>query len=164
MPKRSLKKINSGETLSELIEAHERFITSRPHSEHEIRRHFAKYLTAPNDLDKLIEQLRAHGHVDDMLFVSWWVDQRSTFKQKGKRMLTAELRQCGVKKELIDTFFETHELPESDLARTALQKKMARFMREGLKGRAQKAISYLVRRGFTYDAAKTAFEELFGIK
>lgn len=118
---------------------------------------------APADLiEKIINKLKESKFIDDKEFIKWWVDQRNYFKPKGRFVLKQELLRKGIAKDMIDEFFYNLENNnEGGLALKALEKKRPVFERLKGKERYQKAINFLLRRGFSFDSAKKAFEILW---
>ncbi len=123
-----LPKIIAESELGKLLNKAINFISFRPRSEWEIRRKF-------NNED-LITKLKELRLINDEEFTKWFIEQRQTFRPKGKRLLEAELRKKGIKVKV-----ETG-LSETELAKKALEKK------KNL-DREQK-IRFLVSRGFDW--------------
>jgi len=136
-----------------------RFLSLRNRSEKEIRDYLkkktAKYkLSEPkNIIDKVVTALKEEKLIDDKNFITWWVDQRSYFKPKGLFVLKQELLQKGINRDLIDQYFEENKIDELSLAKIALQKKVKVLKELKKEERYQKAISFLVRRGFSFETA-----------
>lgn len=126
-----------------------RYISFRPRSEKEIRDYLAKVLKrrhaiAPRLIDKVIQKLRELGYVDDGKFAKWWVDQRSSFKPKGKRLIAQELKQKGIS--------YSFDIDEKALAIKAIAKKSFKDNKH--------AIDYLLRRGFPWEISSRVVDEL----
>lgn len=111
----------------------------------------------PEIIEKVITQLKEQGYVDDEKFIKLFVEQRNKLKPKSAFALSRELQQLGINKELIDAYFEQNPENESNLALLALQKKQQTFLHLDPKTRFKKAISFLLRRGFSYEIAKKTY-------
>jgi len=101
--------------------------------------------------ESVLDQLRRHQLVDDRAFAEYWVEQRQTFRPRGKRLLTAELARLGIGRESAQAATAVVEdSAEEDAYRAA--RKRARQLRnldESL-FRARMA-QWLARRGFDWD-------------
>jgi len=111
----------------------------------------------PEIIEKVVTQLKEQGYVDDEKFIKLFVTQRNKLKPKSAFALSRELQQLGVDRDLIDAFFEQNPEDEKNLAFLALQKKQQTFSRLDPKTRFKKAISFLLRRGFSYEIAKKTY-------
>lgn len=147
---------------SVLFNASLRYISARPRSVHELKQYLAKKLARyatllpdPESLQhKILFRLSELNFLNDQEFIKWWVESRSYFKPKGKRGLEAELRVKGISPDDIDIFFQSHDLEETSLATTVLEKKARTLAAFEPKIRTKKATELLLRRGFSYDVAK----------
>lgn len=138
------------------------FLKFRLRTEKELRDYLIRKKAPADLIEKIINKLKKSKFINDKEFIKWWVDQRSYFKPKGRFVLKQELLRKGIAKDLIDDFFENYENNDEDgLAIKALEKKRPSLERLGEKERYQKAINFLLRRGFSFDSAKKAFEILW---
>jgi len=135
------------------------YLKFRPRTEREITRYLEKKKNnfTSEIIKKVIAQLKEQGYVDDEKFIKLFITQRNKLKPKSTFALSRELQQLGVNRELIDAFFEQNQQNEANLALLALQKKIQTFSRLDSKTRFKKAISFLLRRGFSYEVAKETY-------
>lgn len=124
-----LNKIIGKSEFGKLLNKAINFLSFRPRSEWEIKRKFKS--------EELIKKLKELRLIDDEVFTKWYVEQRNTFRPKGRRMLEMELRRKGIK-----TKVET-DLSEMELAKRALKKK--KFLDK------EKSIRFLASRGFSWE-------------
>lgn len=122
-----------------LVNAAIRFVSYRPRSEKEIRDFLTRKLTKWKVsgevlLQNVITRMRELGYIDDEKFAQWWIEQRSTFRPKGKRLLEMELRAKGVSMKI--------DIDEGALAKRAIEKKRVHWDKKKLYG-------FLMRRGFS---------------
>src|SRR5690348_9918162 len=73
-----------------------RYLAQRPRSEYEVRQRLKRDGVDQAVAERVLEQLRRHQLVDDRAFAEYWVEQRQTFRPRGKRLLSAELARLGV--------------------------------------------------------------------
>lgn len=142
-----------------------RYLAFRPRTVEEVRKKLAlkaeKYMFTQQEIDAVLELLKDQGYLNDLEFIKSFVNSRNLLKPKSQRMLTMELRKAGVSQVDIDMYFSENATDESGLALKALSKKMKSLslISDG-KIRFIKAISFLQRRGFSYDEAKKAYLQL----
>lgn len=148
-----------------LMRASLRFISYRPRSEKEVRDFLHKKLTlwktyaGPGMVEKIVERMRSLGYVDDEKFAAWWVDQRRTFKLKGKQFIDRELQGKGVSKNIIEQVLAGTSL-ELELAKQAIQKKLSLWSVLSPMDEKQKIYRYLASRGFDQEAIAGVIDEV----
>lgn len=135
------------------------FLSFRPRSEKEVK-DFLKRKGATEEIwEKIIKKLKKLKYIDDLEFASWWVEQRASFRPKGKMALKMELRQRGISSEIVTQMIE-ERVEELPLAKMAARKKIKVYQNlPALKFR-QKMSSFLSRRGFSWQTIKTVLEEI----
>ena len=105
--------------------------------------------------DYVLEKLRGYDFVNDGEYCEQYV--RTAGKNKGRRLIAAELKKRGAPQDAIDNALEDRE-GEEDAAKEVLAKYMKNrgFTRENL----TKAYRHLLSKGFDYDTAKDALAAL----
>jgi len=124
------------------------FLSYRARSESEIRKNLQKHEIPEIVIEETLERLQKEGLVNDNQFALDWVENRSTFRPRSRRMLAMELRQKGLNDESVQSALEN--VDDETLAYEAAQKRVARF--EGLEwiDFRKKLTGFLARRGFPY--------------
>ena len=107
----------------------------------------------------VLDRLLRSGLVDDVQFAQTWVENRSTFRPRGRRALAVELRQKGLSDEAIDDALR--DLDEDTLAYQAALKGYRKYQRLDWQDFRQKMGAYLARRGFNYGVAKPVIERVW---
>lgn len=140
------------------------FLKFRPRSEKEIRDYLYKKIKSKHwsrdDAEKVIQELKEEGLIDDEKFIDLYVRDRTTLKPKGKKLLIRELKQKGIKEELIEKYFSVNEIDEEKLALQILQKRWPRFKSLYSQKRFEKSARFLLGRGFSFDIVKRTIEKL----
>jgi len=152
-------RLNEQDNKDKLYEKVLRFLSYRPRSEKEIRDYLKKKNASQKTSKAIIKKLKKLELIDDRSFALWWIQQRSSFRPRGRRALWFELKQKGIDQEIIkDSLFSDKK--ELVLAKKAAQKK-AKFLKnlEFLAFR-QKMTGFLARRGFDWETIKKVLEEL----
>ena len=100
------------------------------------------------------------GLVDDEAFVDWWLEQRATFRPKGKRALQMELRFKGIDRDLIERSL-AEKVDEEALAKKSFLKKIPSLKNLPLEVQKKKLIGFLSRRGFSWEIIRKTLDEIF---
>jgi regulatory protein len=135
------------------------FLSFRTRSEGEIRGNLRKHEFSEATIDATIERLRSGGLVDDAQFAQAWVENRNTFRPRGRRALSQELRQKGVDEAVIQSAIEA--LDEESLAYQAAQQKARKLKTLEKDAFRRKVSDFLARRGFTYSLIATTVSRLW---
>ncbi len=127
------------------------FLSFRPRSEWEVR---FKYRTEdPETVEKIIEKLKQINQINDTNFVKWFIDQRTTFKPKGKRAFRFELAHKGVSREIVDAALQEDTSSELELAERATSKKKFKS--------PEQLQRFLASRGFGWETVKVILAKTF---
>lgn len=125
-----------------------KYLSLRPRSIQEVATRLGKYTTDANQINLVIDQLKAAKLLDDAKFAAWLIESRSRSRPRGKRLLIQELKNKGVDLSTLDFQLSTGD--EIELARQALKKKHATWSRLSAKDYRLKASRYLAARGFPW--------------
>ncbi len=124
------------------------FLSYRVRSEKEIRQNLSKHEIPDEVIEETLEKLRRSGFANDKQFTSAWVENRSTFRPRGRRALAMELRQKGIDDATIESALEG--LDEEALAYEAGLKKARKLRVQEWSEFRKKMSDFLARRGFSY--------------
>jgi regulatory protein len=124
------------------------FLSYRSRSESEIRQNLRKHEIPEPVIETTLERLRQGGLANDNRFARAWVENRTTFRPRSRRLMAMELRQKGLNEEAVSSAVET--VDDEALAYEAAQKRAVRF--KGLEWNEfrKKLSDFLARRGFSY--------------
>jgi len=133
-------------------------LSLRPRSEKEVINYLKKRKVPSFIFEKIFEILRQQKLIDDWKFAKWWIEQRETFKPKGKIALKAELKQKGVSSEIIEKVLA--HIDEENLAKKALARKIESYRMLPPEEFLRKIFQFLSYRGFSWQIVrKIIFEE-----
>ena len=124
------------------------FLSYRARSESEIRQNLRKHEIPDSVIEQTLDRLRQDGLANDNQFARAWVENRSTFRPRSRRLMALELRQKGLNEEAVSS--AVADVDDSALAYEAAQKRVARY--KGLEWNEfrKKLSDFLARRGFSY--------------
>jgi len=124
------------------------FLSYRARSETEIRRNLKKHEIPEDVVEETIQRLRRDGLANDGKFARAWVENRSTFRPRSRRMMELELRQKGLDDETMKSALD--DVNDEALAYEAGQKRATRFKGLEWSEFRIKLSGFLARRGFSY--------------
>lgn len=124
------------------------YLSYRARSESEIRKNLQKHEIPEAVIEQTLERLRQDGLANDNQFAQAWVENRSTFRPRSRRMMSMELRQKGLDDEAIESAVET--VDDEASAYAAGQKRSGRLKDLEWIDFRKKLSGFLARRGFSY--------------
>ncbi len=124
------------------------FLSYRARSESEIRKNLQKHEIPEAVIQETLERLRRDGLANDNQFARAWVENRTTFRPRSRRMMALELRQKGLDTESTKSALEN--VDDEALAYEAAQKRAPRFKDLEWSEFRTKLSGFLARRGFSY--------------
>ena len=125
------------------------FLSYRPRSESEVLRKLTEIGFDETVIAETIERLRRANLISDTQFAKDWVENRSTFRPRGRRILAMELRQKGVADDVIQEALDG-TVDEDELAYQAAVRKSSRWADLEYAAFRERLSAYLMRRGFSY--------------
>lgn len=147
-------------TYQRLLTAAFRFLSFRPRSSKETEEYLhkktKKVFVAPEIFKRVMARLVELGYIDDVTFAAWWIESRQKTKPKGMRLIKFELKKKG-----IDTG-EIVEIPEDEIARRAIRKKIETWKRLPKLDQKKKLYNFLGRRGFSYNTIARVIDSTIG--
>ena len=124
------------------------FLSYRARSESEIRQNLRKHEIPEPVIEQTLERLRQDGLANDHQFARAWVENRSAFRPRSRRMMAMELRQKGLADEAVSSAVAS--VDDESLAYEAAQKKVSRLKMLEWNEFRKKLSDFLARRGFSY--------------
>lgn len=140
--RQALERIASRCAKSELCEA-------------DIRRKLAEWRLCGDAADRIVEQLRAGGFIDDARFCRAFVEDKWRFNRWGKTKIRMALRQKDLRGSEVEEALEDVDADEYREVLAALLQEKGRTLRaESHYERYQKLIRFALGRGFEMDIIK----------
>lgn len=124
------------------------FLSYRARSEAEIRKNLQKHEIPDLVIEQTLERLRQDGLANDDQFAQTWVENRTTFRPRSRRMMAMELRQKGLADEAIQSAIQN--VDDEASAYEAANKRAARLKGLEWNDFRRKLSEFLARRGFSY--------------
>ena len=156
--------IDSSRQLSQLFNYACFYLKFRLRSKKEVTDYLKKKTKDWNDpttlIDKTIQHLEEIGLINELNFIVWLVRSRTSAKSKGEKAIRIELHRFGVSNELVDQYFSQNPVDDQSSALRLLSKSWQRFSAYPEKIRFQKAIQFLLRRGYSFSCAKDIYNQV----
>ncbi len=152
--------ISAGKSENEAKEAALRFLSFRRRTEKEIKDKLRQKGFDTKVIRSTIEKLKSYDLVNDYEFATAWIKERLAYKPRGRRLLRQELWKKGIQKDVIDRAIEELCRDEDQSALEVLEKAKKRYQMLEPRVARRRMYGLLMRRGFSYDAAKQAMERL----
>lgn len=142
-----------------------RLLDVRPRAAAELRLRLRRKDYPPEVIDAAIARLVELGLVDDAAFSRYLIENRQTFRPRGRLAIRDELRRKGVEREVIDAAFdEQSEEPEVEQERAleVARKAVGRYAGAPDRITFQRRLGgYLQRRGFTFATIRPILDILW---
>lgn len=126
-----------------------RFLSYRPRSETEVQRKLTELGFDEATILITMQRLQDASLIKDEQFARDWVENRSSFRPRSRRVLAMELRQKGVADQIIQSTLD-ETVDEDELAYQAAIQKARRWAGLGWLEFRERLSAYLMRRGFSY--------------
>lgn len=126
-----------------------RFLSYRPRAVNEVEKKLSEHGFDEQEIETVVTRLKEGGLLDDEQFARMWVENRSSFRPRGRRVLTMELRHKGVPEDSIQLALQETQ-SETNLAYQAALKQARRLNGLDWQGFREKLSAFLARRGFSY--------------
>jgi len=133
-----------------------RFLSFRRRTEKEIKDKLRKKGFDDKSIRRTIEKLKEYDLVNDSEFANAWVKERLAYKPRGRKLLAQELWKKGIKKDIIDQVTEELCQDEEKSAAELLEKVKGRYKNLEPKVARRRMYGLLMRRGFSYETARSA--------
>lgn len=154
-----LERLDRAEQYEAAREQALRYLTLRPRSEQELRRHLARKGFDDALIEAVLVRLRQVKLVDDRDFARFWVENREEWRPRSARALRYELRQKGVPEEEIQRALS--QLDEPTSAYRAARAKALRWKELEPRAFREKLSAFLARRGFEHDVIRETVNRLW---
>lgn len=133
------------------------FISYRERSRKEIKDYLSNKGIRREISNKVLEDLKSAGLIDDRKFAFAWIENRNKINPKGNFALKIELREKGIEEEEIEKLLEN--IDEKENARKVLKKAVEKYGRK--KSAKRKIMEYLNRRGFSINTSIKVLDEFY---
>lgn len=136
-----------------------RYLSYKMRSEYQVIKKLEEDDFSPDIINKVINLLKKYNYINDYEFAKAFFKDKMTLSKHGSIKIREDLRLSGIKSDIIDKVIYENDIDEAEIAFELLAKKTIRRTEKSITYKEkQKLISYLLRRGFSYDITKIAYE------
>ncbi len=135
-------------------------IALRPRSSVEVQQRLVRHGFDDVIIADTLARLQENRLLDDAAFARLWVENRSTFRPRGRRMLALELRQKGIAAEAIDDALD-ETTDEHSLALQAAGRYARRLQDLDWPSFRTRLAAFLGRRGFDYQTTAAVVRQVW---
>lgn len=136
-----------------------RYVERRLRTAEEVRRKLSEKDFEADTINQVLAFLMRYDYVNDDTYCRAYIRDSARFHPKGRRRLLRELTGRGVARHVAETALDQELLDEEDAAYRLLCKKIAHPEELTPKER-QKAVSFLIRRGYSWQVVENAFARM----
>lgn len=136
-----------------------KYLSYRPRSEAEIKQRLYHRGFGADIVEKAVAWLKEQRLIDDTAFARFWMENRLSFKPRSRRLLSQELVQKGVTKEIVDEV--TQHVDDEASALEAGRRKVRLWANLDYPEFRRRLVNYLRLRGFDYDTISSAVAHLW---
>lgn len=137
-----------------------KLLTFRPRSVREITEYLQRKKVASSLISEIVTRLLERKLLDDLAFAEWFVENRVSFRPRSARILSGELAQKGIARDIIDQALESHMGKDQELAGAIklAEKKLRtlKFLPE--KAKVLKIKAFLWQKGYSREIAEKALK------
>lgn len=135
------------------------YLSFKTRTQQEVTAYLTKHEMNPEIIKKVIENLKKDKWIDDRGYVISILTANQLSGDKGPYLLIQKLAQKGLSKTLVQEILEDFDL--SEVARRTAQKLLGKYQGKFPKKALQdKIIQTLSNKGFSYNQAKSAYDQL----
>jgi len=138
------------------------FLSYRARSEREVRDRLRRARYSQEAIDHAISRLHDWRYLDDEDFARRWVQNRSTHRPRGRRLLQQELRQKGIDRETVRDVIDGSDLDEVAAATALARQRVSSYRGQDPLTVRRRVGGYLARRGYGFDVVRIALNTALG--
>lgn len=137
-----------------------KYISYKPRTKIEVVKRLRENDFDEGSISIVMEMLAEKGYVNDFLYAKNWVENRSIYKPRSKKLIIWELKNKQISEEIISEV--TGEMiPEEKLAILAAENYARRLSGYDKEVFIRRLSGYLIRRGFSYSTVNTTVQTIW---
>jgi regulatory protein len=137
-----------------------KFISYKPRTKFEVVKKLRENDFDEGSISIVMEMLIEKGYVNDSHYAKNWVENRSIYKPRSKKLITWELKNKQISEEIISEV-TGDMIPEEKLAMLAAEKYARRLSGIEKEVFFRRLSGYLIRRGFSYSIVNVTVQKIW---
>ncbi len=155
-----ISRLREQDSLEKAHQAALKLLSYRPRAEKEIRQKLAEKGYSEAEVGAVVARLQTAGLLGDSRFAQEWVNNRSEFRPRSRRLIKAELRQKGVAEDDIEQAL--NGLPDEEaLAFDAAMKAARKLRGADWETFRKRLLGHLGRKGFSYETISPVIRKVW---
>ena len=138
-----------------------KYLSARLRTENEVRTKLRNEGYDAACEDRVVEELKAIGYINNKLYAQKYVYDRSKLKPLSKRLMKYELLNRGIPEEIADEVLSDWKVEDINVAGSLLKRKFGKYDLSDDKT-ARKAYMFLMHRGFSNETIREAINSVNG--
>ena len=134
-----------------------KFVSFKLRTEKEVRLKLEREGFDEDVTVRVLEELRAMGYINDLIYTQKYAFDRSKLKPTSKRLLKLELENRGIQEDIIDGVLSDWEIDEVSIAEGLIKRKFGKYNLKDEKT-LKKIKAFLHHRGFDYGTIESAMK------
>ncbi|WP_124727505.1 RecX family transcriptional regulator [Staphylospora marina] len=156
-----LREMAEEEEIQRVKQAALRYLSHRPRTEAELRNRLLSKGFEAGVCDRVVEEMKELGYINDHWFVRAWIRERQDGKKLGAKRLRQELIRKGIAPSLVDeALMEIPDDRQRQMAMELAERRCLRLVGEPWRNIERKVGAYLLRRGFGMEDVMSVLKEL----
>ncbi|HEX2944552.1 MAG TPA: regulatory protein RecX [Clostridia bacterium] len=135
-----------------------RYLSMKLRTEKEVRDKLSDEGYDDDCADKVVNELKAIGYINNQLYAQKYIFDRSKLKPISKRLMKKELVFRGISEETADEVLQDWKVEDSSVAESLLKRKFGKYDLNDKKI-LKKAMMFLTHRGFSSDTIREALRD-----
>jgi len=136
-----------------------RYLTFKLRSEKEVHFRLSSDGYGDDITEKVVEELKALGYINDKLYAQKFIYDRSRLKPKSKKMLRMELKNKGVADEITEEVLDEWNVDDTTVAEGLVKKKFGKYDIRDEKI-IKRIYSFLQHRGFNFETVSNIISKI----
>lgn len=104
-----------------------RYLSQKLRTEKEVRQKLHEEGYEPENIEKVVDELKTIGYINNRLYAQKFIFDRSKLKPKSKKLLKLELQSRGIPQEIADEVLEDWNVDETGVAEELVRRKFGKY-------------------------------------
>ncbi len=136
-------------------------LSFRPRSIFEVQKKLKDYGFDETVINSVLERLKQNGLLEDQSFAQTWIENRTVFHPRSRKLMALELRQKGVPDEVVQNALAAGVVDDETMAYQSAIQYVRRLRGLEWPEFRKKLSAYLLRRGFSFETVSPVVRQVW---
>lgn len=136
-------------------------LSFRPRSIFEVQKKLKDYGFDETVVHSVLERLKQNGLLEDQSFAQTWIENRTVFHPRSRKLMALELRQKGVPDEVVQNALAAGAVDDETMAYQSAIQYVRRLRGLEWPEFRKKLSAYLLRRGFSFETVSPVVRQVW---